>query len=161
MTAKKPSGWHVARWSPLAWLETILKLAAIGIALGTFTEQLATLDLALPAGSRLLQLIILAALSLGLLLAIGDRLRDREIVAMLFVLLNNLGHWSMVLLLAGAGAVPLLTFLLLMLAGDVVKLIFIRVDDFTVRDYPQRLLYILTGIYIAGYALVLLLEFFQ
>ena len=157
----KPAGWHMAAWPPLAWLETVLKLGAIGVALGTLLDRLPDLALSVPAGVRLLQLVVLALLSFGLLLAIGDRLRDREVVAMVFVILNNLGHWSMVLLLAAGGDVPLLTFLLLMIAGDVVKLIFIRVNRFKVRDLPQSVLYILTGAYVAGYLLLLLLEFFQ
>jgi len=46
----------------------------------------------LPNGVRLVQWIVLAILSLGLVAAIFDRLAGREIVAMAFVLLNNLGH---------------------------------------------------------------------
>jgi hypothetical protein len=33
-------------------------------------------------------------LSLGLLVAIYDRILEREIIAMVFVILNNLGHWG-------------------------------------------------------------------
>ena len=50
-------------------------------------------------------------------------------------------------------------FLSLMLAGDLVKMLFIAVHrDFTVRDVPRIVLYALTGVYVAGYALILALE---
>jgi hypothetical protein len=115
----------------------------------------------LPSGLRLAQLVILAFLSLGLVAAIFDRLVEREIVAMVFVILNNLGHWGMVVAMAskpGPGAL-LTAFAGLMLAGDVVKLVFLRIHDHSVRDTPRAVLYGLTLVYVAGYLVILLLQF--
>ena len=158
MTTAK--SWHVARWSALAWLETGIKLVALGIGIGTAVRALSTADFRFPTGLQLAQLIILVLLSLGLVAAIFDRLADREVVAMGFVVLNNLGHWGMVLVLASGNAVgnSIWLFAGLMLLGDLVKLWFIRVEQFTVRDYSQRVLYGLTLVYVMGYALILLLE---
>ena len=113
-----------------------------------------------PGGFRLAQLVILAFLSLGLVGAIFDRLAMREIVAMVFVLINNMGHWAMVAALAskpGPGGL-LLAFAGLMLLGDLVKLVFLRVHDFSVRDTPKAVLYGLTSVYVVGYLVILLLE---
>lgn len=90
----------------------------------------------------------------------GLRLVQREIVAMVFVLINDLGHWGMVYaLLTVPGPVALLlAFAALMLAGDLVKLVFLRVHDFKVRDRSQATLYGLTLVYVAGYLAILLLE---
>lgn len=79
---------------------------------------------------------------------------------MVFVLINNLGHWGMVYaLLTVPGPVALLlAFAALMLAGDLVKLVFLRVHDFKVRDRSQATLYGLTLVYVAGYLAILLLE---
>ena len=154
--------WHVAHWPPLAWLETGIKLVALGIGVGTAVAALTAPNFALPNGLRLVQFVILVVLSLGLIAAIFDRITDREIIAMGFVVLNNLGHWGMVLVLASANelgsAVSL--FAGLMLLGDLAKIWFIKAENFTVRDFPQRTLYILTGVYIVGYALILLLGLF-
>lgn len=152
--------WHVAKWPPLAWLETGIKLVALGIGVGTAVSALAAANFSFPTGLRLAQFILLTILSLGLVAAIFDRLADREIVAMGFVVLNNLGHWGMVLGLTAVGTNSSVVWLFagLMLLGDLVKIWFIKVTNFTVRDYPQRTLYLLTMVYVVGYALILLLE---
>jgi hypothetical protein len=155
-----PPRWHVASWPPLAWLETAIKLAALILGIVALVQALDGGTFALPGGLRLAQLIILALLSLGLVAAILDRLAEREIVAMIFVVINNLGHWGMVVALAtepGPGGL-LLAFAGLMLLGDVVKLVFLRVHDFSVRDTPQPVLYGLTSVYVVGYLVILLLE---
>jgi hypothetical protein len=152
--------WYAAQWPPLAWLETVIKLAAIAAGTIALIRTLSGATLALPGGLRLVQLTILVLLSLGLVAAILDRLAEREIVAMVFVILNNLGHWGMVLALAttpGPGAL-LPIFAGLMMLGDAVKLVFLRVHDFAVRDTPPAVLYGLTSVYVVGYLIILLLE---
>ena len=164
MTGESTQGaakrWHVASWPPLAWLETVIKLAAITIGIIALVQALSGGAFDPPGGLQLAQLIILAVLSLGLLFAIFDRLVEREIVAMVFVLLNNLGHWGMVVALSfapGPGRL-LLAFAGLMLLGDLVKLVFLKVHDFSVRDTPKAMLYGLTSAYVVGYALIVLFE---
>lgn len=156
MNAQK--SWHIASWPPLAWLETVIKLIALALGISALFRAISAAGLALPSGLPLIQLIILALLSLGLLAAIFDRLADREIVAMIFVVLNNLGHWGMALALLTAVAAPVALFAALMLLGDLIKLIFIRRHNFTVREVPPTVLYGLTSTYILGYAALLLLE---
>jgi hypothetical protein len=141
-------------------LETLIKLAALVLGVIALVQALSGGVFALPGGLRLVQLVILALLSLGLVGAIFDRLALREIVAMIFVILNNLGHWGMVLALAsepGPGGL-VLAFAGLMLLGDLVKLVFLKVHDFSVRDLPKVVLYGLTSVYIVGYLVILLLE---
>jgi len=50
------------------------------------------------------------------------------------------------------------TFAALMLLGDLVKLVFLKVHEFTVRDMPKAVLYGLTLVYVVGYLLILLLQ---
>jgi len=79
---------------------------------------------------------------------------------MAFAILNNIGHWGMLYALTrtpGPGWL-LALFAGLMLAGDLVKLAFLKTSDFTVRDTPKAALYGLTGFCVAGYALILLFE---
>jgi hypothetical protein len=152
--------WHIAHWPLLAWLETIIKLAALTIGIIAGINALSVGGFALPTGLQLAQFVILLVLSLGLIAAIFDRIADREIIAMIFVVVNNVGHWGMLLGLA-TGSEYLLWFAGLMLLGDLVKLWFIRMHDFTVRDYAPRILYILTLVYVGGYMLLVLLEWMR
>jgi len=160
MTIKPARKWHIANWPALAWLETIIKLIALTIGISVGVNALAAGKFAFPAGLRLIQFIILIILSLGLVTAIFDRIADREIIAMIFVMFNNLGHLGMVLGLA-AGFERLLLFGGLMLLGDLVKLWFIRAHNFTVRDFAPRILVALTLFYVVGYALLILLEWMR
>lgn len=52
----------------------------------------------------------------------------------------------------------LLGFAGLMLLGDLVKLVFLWVHDFSVRETPKVALYELTLAYVVGYLVILLLE---
>ena len=75
----------------------------------------------------LVAMIVLGLLALGLVAAIADRYADREIVGMVFILGMNVGHIAMLIALArdaDAGGF-LVAFALLMLAGDLVKLVFL------------------------------------
>ena len=152
--------WHIARWPLLAWLETIIKLAALSIGIMAGVNALSVGSFTLPTGLQLVQFAILLLLSLGLIAAIFDRIADREIIAMIFVVVNNLGHWGMLLGLA-TGCDYLLWFAGLMLLGDLVKVGFIRIHNFTVRDYAPQILYILTLFYVGGYTLLILLEWIR
>jgi len=156
--------WYVAEWSPLAWLETGMKAIALTLGITAAVRALSGGGLVLPGGMRLAQLVVQGLLSLGLIAAIFNRLMEREIVAMLFVIVNNLGHWGVVLALAsevGPGRL-LFGFAGLMLLGDLVKLAFLLTHpEFTVRDAPRSALYGLTLLYVVGYAVILILEFIR
>ncbi|MFP5451758.1 MAG: hypothetical protein ACLGG9_08405 [Thermoleophilia bacterium] len=151
--------WRVADWGPLGWIETVLKLG--GVAVGV-AALLATLGESAdgPSGARLAQVIVLGLLSVGLVAAIADRIADREIIGVVFVLAMNLGHWCMTVALARDGdlAGHLVAFAGLMLAGDLVKLVFLRTTGFRVRDISPAVVYGLTGTYALGYAALLLLQ---
>ena len=155
--------WHVAQWPPLAWAETVIKVIALTIAILGTIRALSAGAFAFPTGLRLAQLIVQVILALGLVAAIFDRLIEREIIAMAFVILNNLGHWGMALALATTAApgAHLSAFAALMLLGDLVKLVFLKVHNFRVRDTPLATMYGLTLFYVAGYAVLLILQAFQ
>jgi hypothetical protein len=163
MTSREPheKQWHVAEWPPLAWLETGIKSIALALGIVTAVRALSGGGLAWPGGLRLAQLVVQVVLSLGLVAAIFDRIVEREIVAMVFVIVNNLGHWGVVVALASeVGPGGLLTaFAGLMLIGDLAKLTFLQAHpEFTVRDTPRSALYGLTLLYVVGYALILVFD---
>ena len=149
--------WYVASWPPLAWVETGLKAAGILVGVAALITALdAPADRA--GGWRLAAVVLLAALSLGLVAAIADRVAEREVVGVVFVLAMNVGHWGMTVALFRDSLPGLLVaFAALMLAGDVVKLVFLARSGFTVRNVPREVVYALTGAYALGYAALILM----
>jgi len=136
--------WHFAKWSLLAWLETIVKTIAILFAIVALVNALSSGIFQLPSGVRLAQSIVLGILSLGLVAAIFDRFSRHEIVSMIFVIFNNLGHWGMLIaftFIPGPAAL-LVCFSALMLVGDLVKLASFKLDNFTQSGVSLTILYL-------------------
>jgi len=77
---------------------------------------------------------------------------------MVFVIFNNWGHWGLIYgLFKGVNIKFLYSFVLLMLAGDLVKMIFLRRYNYSEGEIsPNKFIY-LTSVYIIGYALIVLL----
>ena len=151
--------WHVSDWGPLGWLETALKACGIGVGIAALITASGRAAEG-PGGARLAEMIVLGLLCLGLLAAIADRYADREIVGMVFILGMNVGHIAMLIALARDADVGgfLVAFALLMLAGDLVKLVFLATTGFTVRAVPRAAVYGLVGVYVVGYAALIVIE---
>jgi hypothetical protein len=158
------SGWYVADWTPIGWAETIIKLVAHAFAGIALIYALLSGTYVAPEGGRFVEVAILAFLSLGLTIAIFDRFLQREIVAMLFAIVNNIAHWGMVyaLLTQPGPGLLLPIFALLMLIGDIIKLRFLAVTDFILHTYPgvpRWIPFFFVGIFIVGYTLLILIGF--
>lgn len=149
--------WRFDNWGTLGWLESAIKLVAFTIAILAGIRAIGSGSLVLPAGEQLAQFIIMAILALGLLVAIYDRILEREIFAMGFVLLNNLAHWGMVLALASTINAPVIPFAGLVALGDLVKVYFLYTSDFQVRDTPKAVMIALTLMYVVAYVVLLLI----
>ncbi len=157
-TAERPA-WHVGDWGTLGWLETALKLGGIGVGVAALIAALGRAAEG-PGGARLAEVVILGLLALGLVAAIADRLAEREIVGMAFILAMNAGHIAMLVALArdAEAGTLLAVFAALMLAGDLVKVVFLATTGFTVRSVPRAAVYGLTGAFAAGYAALIVIE---
>src|SRR5215212_859455 len=92
--AISPRQWYFANYPMHAWIETVIKAFAMIIGIAALAISLVRGRFALPAGIRFAELVVMAILAIGLVAAIFDRILDREIVAMIFVLFNNLAHWG-------------------------------------------------------------------
>ena len=153
--------WHFEKWPLLAWLETFIKLIAIAIGIFALTNVFRySAQLSFPEGTKLVQFIIQAVLTLGLVVAIFDRIQERQIIAMVFVILNNLGHIGIL----SASFNPsfhtnlLVSFWILMLLGDITKIIFLRFHQFSVRNASPAIMYGLTSLYLLGYLVLILIQ---
>jgi hypothetical protein len=155
--ADQTNAWHVARWGTLGWIETGIKSLAFLCAYLALATSITT-GWSTPNRVRIAELVLIGIATLGLLAAIGDRLVEREIVAMVFVGFNNLAHLAMLAsLLTTAGPGRLLTtFAVLMLCGELVKIRFLHSTGFTVRNAPTSIVIGLTTAYALLYALAAL-----
>jgi hypothetical protein len=150
--------WHVGDWGPLGWAETALKSAGVLVGIGALLAALDG-DRDGASGARLAAVAILGVMSLGLVAGIADRLASREAVGFAFILAMVAGHVAMTVALARDGdlAGALAAFAALMLAGDLVKLVFLRTTGFRVRDLPPAVVYGLTTAYALGYVALLVI----
>jgi hypothetical protein len=123
MTAATERTWHVGELHPLAWAETAVKAVAFVIAYVAFVHALDR-SIHSPSGIRIAELALLGAAELGILLAVVDRIIERELIAVGFVVFNNAAHASMLYaLLAIPGPGGLLSlFCAFMLGGELIKL---------------------------------------
>lgn len=150
--------WHFARWGPLGWTETALKLCAICIAVVTWLSGGSYERTSSAAGVAATAVLILA--TVGLIGAIVDRLIERELVSIVFVLLNVIGHGAATWLALHLPhhRTAIVAFCVLMAAGDVVKIVFLRTSGFTVRTVPTNTLVTMTGVYVGLYVVAALLS---
>ena len=151
--------WYFGNWSGLGWLETVIKLIAFIAAISALINATSSSEYATLNGIQLIQVVVLGILAFGLTLGIIDRYNHREIIAMVFILINNVAHWGMVyaLLKVPGPSSLLLIFAGLMHLGDWVKIYWLWVSGYTQDGYPQWLMYVLTGSFVVGYAIILLL----
>jgi hypothetical protein len=158
VSARTPPAWHVGDWGPLGWAETALKTAGVMVGIAALLTALGR-EPDGAGGARLAAVVILAVLSLGLVVGIADRYAGREAVGFAFILAMVAGHAAMTVALARDGGLAgfLAAFAALMLAGDLVKLTFLRTTGFRVRDVPPAAVYGLTSAYAAGYVALLLI----
>src|SRR3954471_14799961 len=86
--ATNKHSWHIGDYHPLAWAETAVKAVAFVIAYVAFAHALDR-GLHSPSGIRIAELALLGVAELGIVLTIVDRLIERELIAVGFVVFNN------------------------------------------------------------------------
>ncbi len=135
MAVREHRAWHLGRYEPLAWAETAVKAIAFAVAYVALVQALER-TLHAPDAIHIAEIVLLGVAEVGLVLAIGDRLIERELIAMVFVVFNNVAHLGMLyalLAVPGPGGLVSL-FCLFMLTGEIVKIAWLRITHFTVRE---------------------------
>ena len=153
MTVTAEHSWHIGDYHPLAWAETAVKAVAFVVAYVAFVHALDR-GLHSPSGVRIAELALLGVAELGILLTIVDRVLERELIAIGFVLFNNAAHASMLYaLLAIPGPGGLLSlFCALMLGGEVIKLRWLHQE----RPPLRQLTLMAAQAFVVGYAAIYL-----
>jgi hypothetical protein len=158
MAATEERAWHVGTYEPLAWAETAVKTVAFVVAYVALVQALGR-TLHSPDAIHIAEIALLGVAELGLLFAIGDRARERELIAMGFVLFNNAAHLGMLyalFALPGPGGLVSL-FCLFMLTGEIVKIAWLRTTHFTVRELSTLVVQGLVVAYASIYLVALII----
>lgn len=124
-------GWHVANWGTLGWLETGVK--AVGIVAGLLAFAASSGDFVLGGNPNLAAVIICALFCLVTLGALFMRIRQQEIVSLVYAIFNALGHFGMLIALLRVPAdqtLPLI-FGIAYIVGELVKQRFLAVSGYT------------------------------
>jgi hypothetical protein len=151
--------WHTAEWGTWGWAETILKLIAIGAGIFAGVGVLSGGEFMLGGNPRLAAVILLALLTLGAVLQVVIRYGQREIISLIFAVLNLLGHSGLLIALLRAPdqrTLPIL-FGVFYVLGQVVKLQFLRVSGYTEGGASTRGMLRVTGVMATLYTLFTIL----
>lgn len=146
-------GWHIAQWGFWGWIETILKLIGIGAGMLAFSGSLSDVPLVISGNPKLLAVLLVAALTLGMVVAFIWRIVQREIVSLVFSALNVLGHAGLLIALLRTPAemtLPLI-FSVFFVLGELAKYRFLTTTGYTEAGQSKagmlRFSYVMMGTY--------------
>jgi len=128
---QQTQGWHVGSWGLWGWLETIIKLVGMLAAYAAFFASAG--DFVIGGNPELGAVIIVALAMLITIVAITIRIRQREVISMVYALLNFLAHVALLIALLRLPAqttLPLL-FAIAFVIGELVKQYFLKVTGYT------------------------------
>jgi len=122
--------WRCQKYGPLGWLESIIKILAIGVgiaSLGLYSKQSRQLRT-----TRIIQISFMVITGVAFIALIALRVLDKELFALGFMILQVIGHWIMTAITIVADpryGQYLFTYVFLMILGEYVKLMFLFLAD--------------------------------
>jgi hypothetical protein len=126
-------GWHVANWGLWGWIETGLKLIGIGAGFLAFFGSSSATEMIVGGNPNLAAVILLALLTLGLFAAVFMRVMQKEIISLIFSILNVLGHAGILIALLrqpDQQTLPLI-FAGFFVLGELAKQRFLAISGYT------------------------------
>jgi hypothetical protein len=155
MQNTQPTGWHVAQWGTLGWLETGVKLIGIIVAFIALSQALPNGALTVGGNPRLGAIIVLGLLTLIWIAPVPLRFQQQEIISMVFTILNLLGHIA--LLLALLYLLPdrtlAIVFGVAYLIGEIVKRRWLMVSGYTESGRTAAQMAMVSNVFIVSYVL--------
>jgi len=151
--------WRCQRYGPLGWMETVVKALAIGVGIASLSiysraeRTLKTL--------RIVQIVFMAIIGAVLVAMIVQRILDKELFALGFIVVNVIGHWIMVLILIlsrDPGAF-IFTYAFLMVLGEFIKICFLFLaENIEVKFLTKPILFALSGFFVIFYIIIIILQ---
>jgi hypothetical protein len=125
--------WHVGSWGLWGWVETILKLVGIVAGLLAFAGSNAAAPLVLANNPELGAVIVLALLTLAWVGALIPRFQQREVISMVFAIINALAHVGLLIALLRSPEPRTLAivFGVFFILGQLAKDQFLRLSGYT------------------------------
>jgi hypothetical protein len=129
----QPQQWHTAQWGVLGWVETILKLIGFGAGVVAFFVSLSAHGFSLRSNPHLAAIIVLMLATLFSLVMVVLRFQQKEIISMIFAVLQALASLGLLFALLRIVDVKglALVFGVCFTLGQIVKLQFLRTTGYT------------------------------
>jgi len=151
--------WRCEKYGPLGWMEILVKAMAIGVgvaSLSIFSTSGRSYD-----SIKIAQIVFIGMLAAACTFLILQRLVEREIFALIFIVLLTISHWvlfAMLFATVDPGAF-VFTFCFLMIMGEYVKVMFLFImNEYEVIWLPKPIHYLLTFCFIIGYLTAMILQ---
>ena len=151
--------WRCQKYGPLGWMETIIKLIGIGVGIASLSIY-NNEDRILPT-TRIAQIVLMAITGAALIAQIVQRVLDKELFALGFIVLHVFGHWIMtiVLILSKDPGSFLFTYVFLMVLGEYIKLMFLCLaDNVEVRFLTKPILFAISAVFVLIFLVVIILQ---
>jgi hypothetical protein len=154
-------GWHFHNWGILGWIETVVKCA--GWVVGILTPAIGFVDPVQPRYAQQLGIaIMMTVASFFIVLGIFDRIRMKEIAAMILIVINSAGHicFTVALYINSVRSLFIILFGSLLLVGELVKILFFTQHlgkDFNVPGAQKAVMYALVSFFAAIYIVLIVI----
>ncbi len=160
MTDSKPQGFYIGSWGTWGWIETALKVIAGAFGIAAFAATSGAGDLIIGGNPELLALIVMAGLTTNPLISLPLRIRQREIISIVFTAFSLLGHAGLLIALArdplnarGYG----IAFGVFYTLGELAKMRFLQVSGYTEFGFNSGTMVRGVTVVAAAYALLTVL----
>jgi hypothetical protein len=135
MAQTTSQGWHVANWGTWGWIETGLKLVSVAAGLVAFFASNSDTPLTVGGNPELAAVILMAVMTLFTLIPLVLRFTQKEVISMIYAILNFLGHLGLLIALLRLQPVtwslPALVFAIFMVLGELSKQRFLAISGYT------------------------------
>eukprot|EP01116_Phalansterium_solitarium_P019443 TRINITY_DN5421_c0_g1_i1.p2 TRINITY_DN5421_c0_g1~~TRINITY_DN5421_c0_g1_i1.p2 ORF type:complete len:168 (-),score=57.06 TRINITY_DN5421_c0_g1_i1:175-678(-) len=152
--------WRCQRYTPLGYMEFILKLIGIGAAFASVTSYTPDVKVVLFA-LKMAQVVFMGILGGTYLAWVVQRVFDKEVFALSFSVIHLLAHWLMTvaIIVAQDPSAYLFTYCFLMVLSEYVRLMFLFLaENAEVRFLTKPIMYGIAAGYIVIYIIIIGLQ---
>jgi len=151
--------WRCQRYGPLGIMETLVKLIAIGVGIASLSKY-SNADRILHS-LRIVQIVFMGIVGAVLVAMIVQRVLDKELFALGFIVVNVIGHWIMVLILilSNDPGAFIFTYAFLMVLGEFIKICFLFLaENIEVKFLTKPILFGLSAFFVIAYLIIIVLQ---
>jgi len=125
--------WHTAKWGAWGWAETVAKLVALVLGLWAGKVSFLAPWVTLGFDLRLVAAVLLAFASVGAVVQLTLRIKQKETISFVFAVVNLLGHAGLLWALVHGEFPALLAALFggFYVVGQAIKVGFLRATGYT------------------------------